>query len=423
SSAPVELAAETQVEDILATLSQGAPPRLVVIDSIQTMWTQEVEAAPGTVTQVRGSAQALIRYAKTSGACLILVGHVTKDGQIAGPRVVEHMVDAVASFEGDGARHFRVLRAVKNRFGPTDEIGVFEMTGRGLAEVANPSALFLAGRDANAAGTRITAQVMGRPVGLMFGWELSQHPFLTREAFREVAHLPLPERIAALRDPARRARILAEPTHDAGLRARLNNYARIYRLTMDYEPPPEASVAATAAREGRAPEDLCYDWMLEHDGQAILNRPLLNYADGHLDTIREMMTHPHTLMGLGDGGAHVGYICDASAPTHMLTHWSRDRAHGRLPLEFAVKRISGDNAAALGLHDRGVLAAGRRADINIIDIDRLALHRPSMRYDLPAGGKRLVQGADGYVATIVAGEVVRREGVATGARPGRLVKA
>ncbi len=277
--------------------------------------------------------------------------------------------------------------------------------------------------DANAAGTRITAQVMGRPVGLMFGWELSQHPFLTREGFREVAHLPLPERIAALRDPARRARILGEPTHDVGLRARLNNYARIYKLTMDYEPPPEASVAATAAREGRAPEDLCYDWMLEQDGQAILNRPLLNYADGHLDTIREMMTHPHTLMGLGDGGAHVGYICDASAPTHMLTHWARDRAHGRLPLEFAVKRISGDNAAALGLHDRGVLAAGRRADINIIDMDRLALHRPSMRYDLPAGGKRLVQGADGYVATIVAGEVVRREGVATGARPGRLVKA
>ncbi len=128
-------------------------------------------------------------------------------------------------------------------------------------------------------------------------------------------------------------------------------------------------------------------------------------------------------MGLGDGGAHVGYICDASAPTHMLTHWARDRAHGRLPLEFAVKRISGDNAAALGLADRGVLAAGRRADINIIDMDRLALHRPTMRYDLPAGGKRLVQGADGYVATIVAGEVVRREGVATGARPGRLVKA
>ncbi len=163
--APVELAAETNVEDIVATLSQGAPPRLAVIDSIQTMWTETVESAPGTVTQVRGAAQALIRFAKTSGTAVILVGHVTKDGQIAGPRVVEHMVDAVASFEGDGAHHFRILRAAKNRFGPTDEIGVFEMTGKGLAEVPNPSALFLAGRDAAAPGTAVFAGMEGtRPL-------------------------------------------------------------------------------------------------------------------------------------------------------------------------------------------------------------------------------------------------------------------
>ena len=162
---PVELAAETSVEDITATLSQGPRPALVVIDSIQTMWTDKVEATPGTVTQVRGSAQALIRYAKTSGATVILVGHVTKDGQIAGPRVVEHMVDAVVSFEGDGGHHFRILRAVKNRFGPTDEIGVFEMTGLGLSEVSNPSALFLSGRDASAPGAAVFAGMEGtRPV-------------------------------------------------------------------------------------------------------------------------------------------------------------------------------------------------------------------------------------------------------------------
>ena len=143
SDAAVELAAETSVEDIIATMSEGKTPRLIVIDSIQTMWTELVESAPGTVTQVRGSAQALIRYAKRSGAAIILVGHVTKDGQIAGPRVVEHMVDAVLSFEGEGSHQFRILRAVKNRFGPTDEIGVFEMTGSGLREVANPSELFL----------------------------------------------------------------------------------------------------------------------------------------------------------------------------------------------------------------------------------------------------------------------------------------
>ncbi len=163
--APVELAAETSVEDIIATLSEGKTPRLIVIDSIQTMWTDMVESAPGTVTQVRGAAQALIRYAKKSGAAIILVGHVTKDGQIAGPRVVEHMVDAVLSFEGDGTHQFRILRAVKNRFGPTDEIGVFEMTGSGLAEVANPSKLFLSERDLGQPGTAVFAGMEGtRPI-------------------------------------------------------------------------------------------------------------------------------------------------------------------------------------------------------------------------------------------------------------------
>src|SRR3954462_9316476 len=163
--AQVELASETSVEDIIATLSQGKTPRLIVIDSIQTMWTDAVESAPGTVTQVRGSAQTLIRFAKRSGAAVILVGHVTKDGQIAGPRVVEHMVDAVLSFEGDGAHQFRILRAVKNRFGPTDEIGVFEMTGAGLREVPNPSELFLSERDLGSPGTVVFAGIEGtRPL-------------------------------------------------------------------------------------------------------------------------------------------------------------------------------------------------------------------------------------------------------------------
>ena len=152
ASAPVQLAAQTLVEDIVATLASGDAPKFVVIDSIQTMWSDAIESAPGTVSQVRGSAQALIRFAKASGAALLIVGHVTKDGQIAGPRVVEHMVDAVFSFEGDGAHAFRLLRAAKNRFGATDEVGVFEMTGSGLAEVPNPSALFLSGRDVRRAG-------------------------------------------------------------------------------------------------------------------------------------------------------------------------------------------------------------------------------------------------------------------------------
>src|SRR5882757_5774671 len=165
AQAAVELAAETAVEDIVATLSEGKTPRLVVVDSIQTMWSDAIESSPGTVSQVRGAAQVLIRFAKRSGAAVILVGHVTKDGQIAGPRVVEHMVDAVLSFEGEGAHLFRILRAVKNRFGPTDEIGVFEMTGGGLQEVANPSALFLSERDLGAPGTAVFAGIEGtRPL-------------------------------------------------------------------------------------------------------------------------------------------------------------------------------------------------------------------------------------------------------------------
>ena len=161
----VQLAAETGIEDIVATLGASRPPELVVIDSIQTMWTDTVESAPGTVTQVRASAQALIRFAKRSGAAVILVGHVTKDGQIAGPRVVEHMVDAVLSFEGEGSQQFRILRAVKNRFGPTDEIGVFEMTGRGLREIANPSELFLSERELGSPGTAVFAGIEGsRPL-------------------------------------------------------------------------------------------------------------------------------------------------------------------------------------------------------------------------------------------------------------------
>ena len=205
--APVELAAETKVEDIVATLLQGAPPALVVIDSIQTMWSEALEAAPGTVTQVRGAAQALIRYAKTSGATVILVGHVTKDGQIAGPRVVEHMVDAVVSFEGDGSHHFRILRAVKNRFGPTDEIGVFEMTGLGLSEVINPSALFLAGRDASAPGAAVFAGIEGtRPV------------LVEIQALVAPSTLGTPRRAVVGWDPARLSMVIAVLEAHAGLR-------------------------------------------------------------------------------------------------------------------------------------------------------------------------------------------------------------
>ncbi|RTL97846.1 DNA repair protein RadA [Ancylobacter aquaticus] len=234
AGAPVELAAETNVEDIVATLSEGRRPALVVIDSIQTMWTDTVESAPGTVTQVRSSAQILIRYAKRAGAAVILVGHVTKDGQIAGPRVVEHMVDAVLSFEGDGAHHFRILRAQKNRFGPTDEIGVFEMTGLGLSEVANPSELFLSNRDSGAPGTAVYAGMEGtRPV------------LVEIQALVVPTSLGTPRRAVVGWDPSRLSMVLAVLEARCGIKLGAHdvhlNVAGGFRIS---EPAADLAVAA-----------------------------------------------------------------------------------------------------------------------------------------------------------------------------------
>ena len=204
---PSSLAAETSVEDIIATLSEGKIPRLIMINSIQTMWTGMINSAPGTVTQVRGSAQALIRFAKKTGAAVILVGHVTKDGQIAGPRVVEHMVDAVLSFEGEGSHQFRILRAVKNRFGPTDEIGVFEMTGSGLCEVANPSELFLSERDLGQPGTAVFAGIEGT------------RPLLVEiQALVAPTSLGTPRRAVVGWDPSRLSMVLAVLEAHCGVR-------------------------------------------------------------------------------------------------------------------------------------------------------------------------------------------------------------
>jgi len=191
----------------------------------------------------------------------------------------------------------------------------------------------------------------------------------------------------------------------------------------DYEPAPEQSVAAIAAREGRAEEDVMYDLLLGDEGRVLLMHALLGYSYGNLDDMREMILDPNAALGLSDGGAHVGAICDASIPTFMLTHWTRDRSRGeRLPLELVVQKQSRDTAWLYGLRDRGVVAPGFRADLNLIDYDRLRLHRPELVHDLPGGARRLVQRADGYVATFVAGEQTWSEGDDTGARPGRLVR-
>ena len=277
----------------------------------------------------------------------------------------------------------------------------------------------------NDAGAKIMGQVMARPVGVMIGFEISQNPFMDRPSWKAIAHLPFAGKLPHLRNPEFRARLLAEETTDPALKHRLNTWEKVFPLgdSPDYEPAPETSIAAQAAQQGRTPEEVAYDLLMQKDGRNILYRPIINYAAGDLEAVKTMMTDRHTIMGLGDGGAHVSIICDASAPTTMITHWTRDRTRGeRLPIEWVIKRLSADNAAALGLSDRGTLAVGKKADLNIIDHTRLRAHAPEVRYDLPAGGRRLVQTTEGYEATIVSGQVVQREGKATGRLPGKLVR-
>ena len=278
-----------------------------------------------------------------------------------------------------------------------------------------------------AQGLRVVPQVSCRPTGMLFGLQSSLHPFITHPTYRSVADLPLDERVARLRSPEVRARLLAEEpgTDNPVAVALMSRWGDMFPLgdPPDYEPPPERSVAATAERERRRPEEVVLDWLLEQDGRALVFAPLASYVDRNHDAIREMMTHPRTVLGLSDGGAHCGLICDASMTTYLLTHWVRGRTRGeRLPLELAVHLQTGRTAAAYGLDDRGTIEPGKRADLNLVDLDALRLHVPEMVFDLPAGGRRLVQRVDGYRATLVAGEVTFEDGEPTGARPGRLVR-
>jgi N-acyl-D-aspartate/D-glutamate deacylase len=276
-------------------------------------------------------------------------------------------------------------------------------------------------------GLTIVPQVASRPTGMLFGLQSSLHPFITHPTYRTLADLPLPERVARLRDPDVRAALIAEQpaTENAIAVTLMTRWAQIFPLgdPPDYEPAPSTSVAAVAEREGRRPEEVVLDWLLEREGTALLFAPLASYVDFDHNAIQEMMTHPRTVLGLSDGGAHCGLICDASMPTYLLTHWVRDRSRGaRLGLEEAVHLQTGRTAATYGFTDRGVLKAGKRADFNLIDLDGLRLHAPEMVFDLPAGGRRLVQHVDGYETTVVAGQVTYSKGEPTGARPGRLVR-
>jgi N-acyl-D-aspartate/D-glutamate deacylase len=282
-------------------------------------------------------------------------------------------------------------------------------------------------------GAQVVPQVAARPFGMLLGFP-TRHGFSGRPTYRELAARLSPEELLVeLARPAVRAQILAEPDVEPDPTVLFDGMFQLVQASLDrlyalgdppvYEPTPDRTVAAMAAEAGVEPITMLYDVMLEHGAQHLLMLPFFNYAERNHDAIREMLLHPAAVSGLSDGGAHCGLICDASIPTFMLTHWARDRTRGdTLPLEYLVKKQTSDTAALFGLGDRGVLAPGKKADVNVVDFEHLSLSMPRLAHDLPAGGGRLLQDADGYVATMVGGEVTRRHGLDTGARPGRLVR-
>jgi N-acyl-D-aspartate/D-glutamate deacylase len=322
----------------------------------------------------------------------------------------------------DPATEFAIVRRVVEASG---QPVVFSLTARHDRTEAWKELLALS--DAAAAdGLPIRPVFPPRPIGILLGLQGSQNPFSGCASYKAIAHLPAPQRAAAMRDAELRARILSED------RITGSNFPLITRLGFermfpfgdppDYAPPQEASIAALAARQGRSAEEVAYDLLTADDGADFIFAPLTNFHDYTLSASAECLRHPNAIAGLSDGGAHVGFISDGSFPTFLLAYWARDAKEQVFALPEIVRRLTSDTARAAGLADRGVLRPGMKADVNVFDMAALGLDAPRMVNDLPAGGRRLLQRARGYVATVVAGQVTYRDGAATGALPGRLVR-
>lgn len=326
---------------------------------------------------------------------------------------------------------------VNSDFGP----GEFEVLSAAAAHGGRPLTVLLLQTDnepdlwrqtldqiqaANRAGRPTTGQVGSRPIGILMGLETSVHPFLTNPAWTDLSALTPRQRYRRLReDAALRRRLVANPPDDGHTRWMRSVLERTFRLEMplDYEPEPARSVARTADRDGVSPWAKALEWMMADDGKAVLLHPFENYYHGNLDVVSTMIEAEHTIFGLADGGAHVGLICDASAPTSMISHWTRDRSRGpKLPIEFLVRKQTHDTAHTFGLTDRGALRPGLIADINVVDHDEISLLPPRVVYDLPTGGKRLMQKATGYAHTFKSGTEIMCAGEPTGARPGVLLR-
>ena len=316
-------------------------------------------------------------------------------------------------------------------FDVAEEVGLpvtFTLVVANAGDPTWPDAITMIEKANSAAGggdVRVTAQLLPRPIGLIIGLQLTANPFVLYPSYREIAELPLAERVAEMRKPEVRARILADkPGHGHPILYVAQMWDWIFPLgdNPDYEPDPSTSIGARARARGVDPMEEAYDRLLDDDGRAMLLVATSNLQNNSLDTVGELLHRDDVVLGLGDGGAHYGMICDASYSTYFLAHWARDRKSGRFTVAEAVRELTSVPARVAGLGDRGRIAVGYKADLNVIDHPGLRLHKPVISYDLPAGGRRLDQTADGYVATIVSGEIIAENGVPTDARPGKLVR-
>jgi N-acyl-D-aspartate/D-glutamate deacylase len=325
---------------------------------------------------------------------------------------------------GDAVTEFAIMRKLAEQSGRPLSYSLIQMpTGDEQAWRKSLEALTQANRD----GLQMRAQVAPRPVGMFYGLELSYHPFAYHPTYKAMARLPLADRVARMRDPHVRAQLLseqAEDTNPVNLKTvRAFQFCYAWGEEADYEPNIADRIDNLAKAAGLSVEEYAYDLLLAREGQAMFYQPGANYRDRNLNAVREMLGHPQAVVGLADGGAHYGMICDASFPTYFLARWARDAEPSqRIELPQAIAALTSEPAKLAGLNDRGRLAVGFKADINLIDLPRLKVHVPTVAHDLPAGGRRMRQLADGYVATIVSGTVTYRNGEHTGALPGRLVR-
>ena len=396
------------------------------------------EATSDELARMRSLAREAIEAGAFGFGTSRSIFHTTLDGQVI-PTAHSPEDELTAIAEGVREGGGGVIQAILNDQAPGPDL---EMLRRVAARTGCPlsfTLLQIGGPDqdswrdllamthaARATGELVTGQVFPRPVGVLLGLDASYHPFSAHPSYMRIADLPLAARVAEMRKPEIRAGILADAPEPRGML--FYRLARAFEIIYpfgdppNYEPDPATSIAATAAARSVSADEVAYDLLLENDGRALLLQTVANYADRNLDAVREMLLDPATVPALGDGGAHYGMICDSTYTTFMLSYWGRDRKQGRLPLPELVRAMTSKPAAMLGVADRGRIAPGLKADLNVIDFDRMTLKAPRIVRDLPSGGRRLTQDAVGYVATIVSGEAIQLDGAPTDARPGRLVE-